>query len=288
MNLRSYKGIAVLCLAITIGVAAVSAIGVFGRGDLATETVTSPRGETFEMVTQGVYAFNPERLVAEGVGWDVFTLVFAVPAMLLALPGLARGSLRAKLLALGLLAYFFYQYLMYSMTWALGPMFVPWIALYAVSLAGIVWLGSTLDLAGMPGRFDSRFPARGVAIFSIVMGSLLVLMWAARIRTALSGDLEAAMLLGQTTLVVQALDLGLVVPAAMFTGITVWKRRPIGFVLAPVFMIKGLAMSGAITAMLVGAWMVEGTPDMGGFAIFVPATLVSLWLSARVYLSATR
>ena len=38
-----------------------------------------------------------------------------------------------------------------------------------------------------------------------------------------------------------------------------------------------------ISAMLAMAWVVEGAPDLGGFAIFVPATAFSLWLAYRVY-----
>ena len=43
--------------------------------------------------------------------------------------------------AAGLFGYFVYQYLEYSVTWAFGPLFPLFIAIYAASLAGIVWLG---------------------------------------------------------------------------------------------------------------------------------------------------
>ena len=41
--------------------------------DGALATVTSARGETYDVATTGVYANNAMQLVAEGVGWDVFT-----------------------------------------------------------------------------------------------------------------------------------------------------------------------------------------------------------------------
>ena len=86
-----------LVVAILAGTAA--AVGVFFRGDGSVETVVSPRGERYEMIVSGVYRYNAQRVVAEGIGWDIFTL-FAV----------------------GVLAYLFYQYLMYSVTWAFGPL----------------------------------------------------------------------------------------------------------------------------------------------------------------------
>ena len=118
MRSTTQIGIVVLCLAIALLTAGAAAAGLFLRGDGSFEPVTSVRGEQYEMATTGVYAYNAERVVAEGIGWDVFTLLFAVPALLAALPSLARGTLRGKLFALGNHAKQFYQKLMYAMTWA--------------------------------------------------------------------------------------------------------------------------------------------------------------------------
>ncbi|MDZ4065132.1 MAG: hypothetical protein U1E22_10765, partial [Coriobacteriia bacterium] len=74
MREPNYCGIAVLCVAIAVAVAVVAGVGVFGRGGDATASVVSVRGETYEMVTEGTYAYNAQRVVAEGVGWDIFTL----------------------------------------------------------------------------------------------------------------------------------------------------------------------------------------------------------------------
>ena len=285
MDKHTRIGIAALCLTVALLVAVASGLGVFARGDGSTETVVSERGETYEMVTTGVYAYNAERVVAEGMGWDVFTLAVAVPAMLLTLPWSVRGSLRARLVALGLLAYFFYQYLMYAMTWAFGPLFLLFVVIFAASLAGIVLIASTVRLTTLPERFTNKFPNRGIAVFGAVMGLLLVFMWLQRIRIALGGDLSEAMLLGQTTLVVQALDLGLVVPFAIFTAVMAWRARPLGYMLAAVLAVKGFTMSGAICTMLIGAWMVEGSLEAAPFAVFAAATAVSLALGIKMYRS---
>ena len=59
------------------------AAGVFLRGNGAYDPSLSVRGETYEMATDGVYAFNAMRVVAEGIGWDVFTLAVAAPVLLI-------------------------------------------------------------------------------------------------------------------------------------------------------------------------------------------------------------
>lgn len=273
---------AALCAAVALGTAAVSAVGVLGRGDGTTLGVTTPRGEEVRLVVTGVYAWNAERVVAEGIGWDLFDLAVAVPALLAAAAGVARGSLRARLLAVGLLAYLFYQYLMYAVTWAFGPLFLPWVLLYAAGLWGGIGLAAGLPYAELA-RPPPRFPRRTLAVLAAFMSLAVTAMWLARISAAHRGDLAAASLAGMGTLVVQALDLGLVVPLGLVTAALVWRRHAAGPVLASVFVVKAVAMCGAITAMLLSAWWVEGRLEIAPFALFAGATAGFAVLAVRTY-----
>ncbi|AUX48228.1 uncharacterized protein SOCE26_097590 [Sorangium cellulosum] len=271
-----------LCLGIALLAGFASAAGVFFRGDGATAAAVSLRGEHTTYATTGVYRYNAERLVAEGVGWDIVTLFVAVPALLGALPFLARGSLRGRLFAAGLLGYLFYQYLMYALMWAFGPLFLVFVALYSASLVGVVWIASTIPLAELAAGASERFPRRGMATFSLAMAALLVLMWTQRIATGLSGQLQG-LLHGQPTLVVQALDLGLIVPLAVFTGVALLQRRPAGYLLSSLFVVKGFTMAVAIAAMLLSAWAVEGALEVVPLAIFTAAAVVALLLGAGIF-----
>lgn len=279
------KGIVVLCAMIALLAAVASAAGVFLRGDGATASTTSILGEHYEYATSGVYRYNPERMVAEGVGWDLVTLFVVVPAMLLLLPLLRRGSLRGRLAAIGLLGYFFYQYLMYALMWAFGPLFVLFVVLYSASLWAGAWVVSTIPLAHLKERFSERFPHQGMAILSIGFAVLLLLMWSARIASGLSGDLAGAMLLGQPTMIVQALDLGLLVPLSVLTAVMLWQRRPVGYLLSTALAVKATVMALAISAMLLVAWRVEGELEVAPLLIFALATLASLWLGIRMFRS---
>ncbi|HET7839448.1 MAG TPA: hypothetical protein VFL04_06780, partial [Rectinemataceae bacterium] len=237
MPKRTSLSMAGLCLAVALLAGMAAVFGVFFRGDGSSATAISVRGEQFDYATNGVYRYNAQRVVAEGVGWDVFTLFCAVPAMLACLPALARGSFRGRLFALGLLGYFFYQYLEYSLTWAYGPLFLPFIAIYALSLAGIAWIAPSVGLAGLSRRFGPGFPRRGMAVLCFAMAAILLVMWLSLIIPTMGGS-AVGLLKGQTTLVVQALDLGLIVPLCLFTGIAAWRARPIGYLLCSVFVVK--------------------------------------------------
>ena len=274
---------AALCLAIALFTGATAFCGVFMRGTGASVPAVSVRGEHYDVAVDGVYRFNAQRVVAEGVGWDIFTLFVAVPAMIVLLPALARGRLRARLLAVGLLSYFFYQYLMYAMTWAFGPLFLPFVAIYAGSLAAIAWIVSTIDIGGLAEACTAGFPRRGMAVLSGIMAGVLTLMWMRRIAAGLSGDWSNGMLLGQTTMVVQALDLGLIVPLATFTAIAAWRGRAIGYLLSSVFVVKAVAMALAICAMLFSAWRVEGRLEWVPLAFFGGAAAAAIGLGTNMY-----
>jgi len=73
MTGKTRIGIIGLCLVIALLTGITSGAGLFMRGDGSFEPVTNVRGEHYEMATTGVYAYNAVRVVAEGIGWDIFT-----------------------------------------------------------------------------------------------------------------------------------------------------------------------------------------------------------------------
>lgn len=283
MRDRSFIGVAAIVAVIAAVTAVTAGLGVFARGDGTYETVTSVRGVTYQMATTGVYAYNAQRVVAEGIGWDIVTLVVAVPALLLTVPSVVRGSFRGRLVAIGLLGYLLYQYLEYAVTWAFGPLFPLFIFIYAASLGAVVWLGVGIAREGVEGRFGDGFPRRSYALLTGGLAVLLTLLWAQRIATGLGGDLEAASLWGETTMVVQALDLGLVVPTAMFIAMLTWRRSPIGYVLAAIWIVFSIAMASAIVGMLVAAGFVESTFEIPPMVIFGAYLLGGVVLARTIY-----
>lgn len=284
LALHTRIGMAALCFGVAAMMGLASALGIFARGDGAAQHATSVRGEVFHYTTSGVYAFNAERVVAEGIGWDWFTLAVATPAMLAALPLLVRGSLRGRMFALGLLGYAFYQYLMYAMSWAFGPLLPLFIGLYATSLAGIVWIVSTIDLGAVARALGPDFPRRRMVALCCVMALVLVGMWTQRVAVGLRS--ETPQLFGMTTMVVQALDLGLIVPLCLWTAVTTWRRRPVGYLLSALLVVKGFAMAAAIVAMLLSAWAIEGTPELPALIVFSLFAAMLSWLGLRMYTAA--
>ncbi len=271
---------AAICAFVGVAASMAAALGVFARGDGTFVPVTSAVGEAYEMAVGGVYANSSRQLVAEGIGWDAFTLIVAAPVLLLTSIFVARGSFRGYLAAAGMLGYFLYMHLEYAVTWAFGPMFPLFIVVTAASLIGIVGMGTLIADAGVRDRFDERFPRRRYAALTIGMALLLTVMWIGRIVDGL--NTATTVLHGETTMTVQALDLGLVVPTSVLLGLATLWRHPAGTAAAAAFSVTFAAMSAAIAAMMVSASIVTGTLQLPPIILFGVATLAAIVLIARI------
>jgi hypothetical protein len=268
-------GVVVASLA---GIAA--AAGVFLRGDLSTFPFTTVRGEAIDVVADGVYRYNADSIVAEGVGWDLVTLLLVVPAALVTAILLWRGSVRAALVMAGLLAYFTYQYFEYAVFWAYGPLYPLQLLTAALAVSTLAILVARLDLAAIATGARERFPARLVAAYGALAVALLAGLWLPVIAGTLGGDV-ADELQGATTLVVPVFDLGLLVPLAIATAVTAYRRLPVSVLLGVVLLVKGVAMGLAIVAMLLVEWQVTGEPQPPPVVIFAALAAISLAIGWR-------
>jgi hypothetical protein len=117
--------------------------------------------------------------------------------------------------------------------------------------------------------------------FGAFVAILLTSMWLPLLGRTLTAE-SVPELGGGTTLVVQAFDLGFLVPLGILTAVAAWRRLPAGAVLAPVLAVKGAAMGAAIAAMLVVEALVTGVIQPVPIAGFAAISLVSLALAWRV------
>jgi hypothetical protein len=267
------------------GVAAVlaglaSAAGVFLRGDLETTEFVTVRGEVVEVVTEGIYRYNAEGIVAEGIGWDLVTLLVVVPAAFVALALLWRGSLRAALVTAGLLAYFAYQSVEYAVFWAYGALYPVYVAELALSLSALALLVYGLDLDELVERINERFPRRAITGYAVLIVVILAGLWLPVLGSTLGGEVTDE-LEGASTLVVPAFDLGLLVPLAIFTAVATWKRSPVGYLLGMIVLVKGASMALAIAAMLIVEWQVTGELLVPPLIVFALMALGSMLIGVR-------
>jgi len=143
--------------------------------------------------------------------WDAINLLVAVPLLVAGIFLSSRKSLRGRLLLTGMLSYFFYVYLMYATMMAFNPLFLVYVAIFALSIVGLAINLSRIDVASLPQRFAARFPIRIFSGYMVLLAVMLIVLWVGRIiPMSLSNKLSPEPA-GISTLESQALDLGLIV-----------------------------------------------------------------------------
>ena len=99
--------------------------------------------------------------------------------------------------------------------------------------------------------FTDKFPAKSLSALFSFMGLMLCVMWLGRIVPPLFSDTAPYGLEQYSTLGIQTLDLGIVVPAAFVAAVLLWKKRPWGYLLSVVLVLKMITMLTAVSAMVV-------------------------------------
>jgi hypothetical protein len=121
----------------------------------------------------------------------------------------------------------------------------------SASLAGLILNLMGYDYARIKDHFQPGFPTRFLSGILFFIGWGVAVLWLGKIGTSLLSGTPPAGLDHYTTLVIQGMDLGFVVPAALTGGILLLKGRPAGYILSSAIIIKGSAMLTAMSAMMI-------------------------------------
>ena len=262
----------VLFTAVSAGMACVA--GIRSGMDSRTFAFVTPRGETLKLQSEGIYRYNPRWFVAEGIGWDIATLVVGIPVLLVSLVVFIRGSLRGGVVLGGMLAYFAYQYLMYVTGWTYNNFFLLYVALYSLPIVALILVVQEIGVDTLARRVSEKSPRKGLAGFMFFSAGLLLLMWLGKIVPALMRGEAPEMLRGVNTLIAQALDLGIIVPFTLAAGILLLRRNAWGYLLASVGIVKLVMMALAIIAMVVVRSIAQGAMSWPEIIIFAALALV--------------
>jgi hypothetical protein len=178
-------------------------------------------------------------------GTDLATLLFAVPTLLVAVALARRGSTRARLVWLGVLAYNVYNYAFYLFGTAFNDFFLLYAALLGSSIITLVFAAPrTLRLRVLVESARVRL----VSGYMLVVGVMFGAMWtAASLAYVINDELPKSITdSGIHTNIVFALDLTLIVPAFVIGAVALWRRQPTGVLLAVVMNIVGVLYMAAL------------------------------------------
>ncbi|MFV0394566.1 MAG: hypothetical protein ACK5LC_09245 [Coprobacillaceae bacterium] len=110
------------------------------------------------------------------------------------------------------------------------------------------------------------------------------MMWLGRIIPTIPSGIPEG-LEHYTTLPIQALDLGIIVPSSIVSGVLLLKKNRLGYLLAPILVIKGITMLLAIDAMIVSMLMSGVSVAVIEIIIFPLLTLILIFNLYKIFLS---
>jgi hypothetical protein len=264
-------------LILLIGLLALFAagMGVFYHKPGQPYTYTNHRGETVMINGQGLYYYDTVSMAAQQQGNDVVTLTVGLPLLALSAWLALQGSLRGRLLLTGTLGFFLYTYMSMAMLTSYNVLFLVYVALFSLSLYAFILSMMSFDLEELPRHFSERLPRGWIAGLMFLVGGFLVLAWLGRIVPPLLHG-GAPALENTTTLVIQAMDLGLIAPLAMLSGLLLLRRSAWGYLLASITLLKGVTLGLGVSAMAINMTL-KGVPDSLGIMIpFLIITLLNL------------
>ena len=260
----------VIALAMLIMLLALIAAGagVLWKGSGESYEFTTLRGETVLIHGRGLYAFDTVSVVSQAIAQDVITLAVGTPLLFLATILYRKASLRGNLLLAGTLGYFLYTYASYSFLSAFNSLFLLYVALFSLSLFAFVLTLMSIDVQSLPRHFSPGLPRTPIAALLFAVGAFLLVAWLGRIIPALLDGSPPIGLESYSTLVIQVLDLGLVVPLTFLSGVLLLLQQPFGYLLTSVSLVKGFTLTIAVTAMVIGQLLAGVEVALGEALIF--------------------
>lgn len=252
--MRNKKVITALVIIIAILSFVASAMGVFsGRGDAVEEhQFLSLHGENIGLHSRGIYQNDSVSVAAQGIAQDAVTLILGIPMLLISLILARKGLLKGRLLLTGTIGYFLYAYISYTFLSMYNSLFLVYVMLMSACLFAFILCIISFDITALKISFSPKLPVRFIGGFQLFIAFILFMMWMGRIVPPMMARSIPMGLEHYNTLVIQALDLGVIVPAAILSGIMIIRKKEIGYLLSSIIIIKGLTMLTAISAMLVG------------------------------------
>jgi hypothetical protein len=203
-------------------------------------------------------------------GGEAVTLSLAVPLLVGALIFVRRGSVRAQPVWIAMLIYALYNYSYAVFGTTFNDAFLVHIGLFSAAFFALACALPALEYPRIADAFAPNRAARGVGIFLVFVGVAQGALWLfVVIRNVVNGEvLHDIPVAGQH--LVFALDLALLVPTLILSGIMLARRKPFGYLMGTAAALFGTVYQ--INLMVAG--VVQHDANVAGVKAFAPESLL--------------
>jgi hypothetical protein len=274
--------------ALVAGLALVAAlVGLLYPSTDGIFSFTTVRGVTVELYGRGWYQLDTPIAAVGFMAADLVTLAVAIPLLSIGALLYRRGSLKGGFLLSGTLAYFLYNYGSLAFGSTYNHLYLIYTVIFSASLFGLLTVLLSFEVSRLPACFSARFPQRGISVFLIVSGVILSLVWLVLsiVPALLQGTtpLEAAF---YTTFTTGVIDIAIVAPALIAAGLLLYRRAPLGYLLAATLLVFTVTLGVNLIAAGI-AQLATGVISIGqamGFTVpFVILTLIAAGFTVSLF-----
>lgn len=269
------KTIILLVVGIVMLSCIASIAGLFIGGGTGEYDLTTMNGEIVKIYGSGLYKNDSISVVAQGKAADLVTLILGIPLLVLSLYLSSKDSFRGRLILIGTLGYFLYTYMSYSFVWMYNSLFIIYVILMSLSFYAFVLCFISFDVERISSMFQKSLPVKFLGGFQFFIGFGIGILWLGRLLPSVFEGKIPYGLEHYTTLVIQGMDLGFIVPTAFLSGILLIKRKPFGYLLTSVIIIKGITMLTCISAMILNQVRNKVTMSIVEIVIFPAFNLLA-------------
>lgn len=232
---------------------------------------------------KGLYKNDTVSITAQMMGQDLVTLLIGIPILLLSLYLISKDSLRGNLIWMGTIFYFLYSYTSMSFATSYNQLFLIYVVLFSISLYTLVYGLISLDAKTIKKSISPGITIKLAGVFLIISGAMLALMWLKMIIDSLLTGTAPTAMETYTTLVIQAMDIGVIFPVTLIAGALILKGKEWGYALVSIILIKASLLGTAILSMIF--FMVQSgvSVELGQILFFAAVTIAGIIISVAFY-----
>jgi hypothetical protein len=241
-------------LVATVAILAIVAtmMGIFSSEGIGQYVYTSIRGKAVTIYGKGLYRDMSAEVAPQGIAQDYVTLFIAVPLLIISFWLARKGSVKGQYLLAGTLGYFLVTYLFYTVMGMYNKLFLVYVGLMGAAFYAFILSLFTFDTNKLQHFFRATTPFKATGGFLIFNSIAIACLWLSIVvPPLLEGTVVPVQVEHYTTLIVQGLDLGILLPAAFICGVLWIKKTALGYLLAPVYFIFLSILMCALTAKVI-------------------------------------
>jgi hypothetical protein len=247
--MKHARTVTVLALVVAILAALATVTGIFSNEGTGQYQHTSIRGTTVSIYGKGLYKHMSAEVAPQGIAQDYVTLFIGIPLLITALIFARKGSARGRYLLAGTLGYFLVTYLFYAVMAMYNAMFLAYVLIMGAAFYAFILTILTFNVNSIKSDFLLSKPLKWTGIFLIINSIAIALLWLSIVvPPLLNNTVIPPQVEHYTTLIVQGLDLGILLPGSFLSGALWIMKKPFGYVLTPVYLVFLSLLMTALTS----------------------------------------